>query len=142
MSRHYRGGRHMLKRILQLARKFGHGRASLVISIAALLFSAFAFTDLTSAKPLFVYDDTIFSASDRIGIRTDTPDANTVLDATRSGADTYIKSRNSTLGSYFQTQSGVLWAGYNMLNAAGTTATFFGYRGSTQFRVFDGIAGQ
>jgi hypothetical protein len=114
----------------------------LAISILVVLLAAFGVAGLASAKPLFVYDTTLWRVSDRIGIRTDTPDANTVLDATRSGADTYIKSRNSSLGAYFQTQSGVNWAGYNMLNNLGQTATYFGYRGSTQFRVFDGLAGQ
>jgi hypothetical protein len=80
--------------------------------------------------------------SNNIGIRTESPDSLTVLDATRSGADTYIKSRNDLLGAYFQTQSGVNWSGYNMLDNLGQTATYFGYRGSTRFRVYDGLASE
>jgi hypothetical protein len=130
--------------MFDLKRLTGRFRPSrlLSLSIAVALLATLGVVGLASAKPLFAYDTALWRVSDRIGIRTDTPDANTVLDATRSGADTYIKSRNSSLGAYFQTQSGALWAGYNMLNQAGTTSTYFGYRGSTQFRVYDAIAGQ
>jgi hypothetical protein len=131
----------MLQKILRKLPIVSRSRLTLIFSFTAFLLAVFTLTELVSAAPLY-WTHSMITVSDRIGIRTETPDANTLIEAIRSGFDAYIKSRSDDKGAYFQTQSGINWAGYNMLDSSGNTATYFGYRGSTEFLIHDLLAGE